>query len=90
MLDTINNTKNLYHNAAILEKDGVFSVIALSATPGGIIVLGRNDPRPDAGISRSRQDGPAKGYDNFERSIKHSQANGWKLVWRGFPYGQPI
>jgi hypothetical protein len=88
MLDMINET-SLEHEAAILTKNGVYSVIALSVAPScGLIVLGRSDIRTDA-IHNSHQKDRETGQTNFENSLKHSVDNGWRIVWRGFPYGKP-
>jgi|CXWL01.1.fsa_nt_gi hypothetical protein len=89
MQDLISKTTGMHHEVAVLEKGGLFSVVALTITTGGIVMLGRNDPRNEPPVSNSVQHCREGGGKNFENSIRHSQDNGWRLVWRGFPYGRP-
>lgn len=75
------------HEVAILEKGGVFGVIALSTCDDGTVILGRLDPRRSTGLTKSQQDDEAAGRERFEYSLRSSQASGWRIVWRGQPYG---
>jgi hypothetical protein len=80
------------HEVAILEKQGRFAVIALSTdNDGRAVQLGRNQPANACGgarIDQSHQESAAMGQRNFENSIRHSLYHGWRLAWRGFPYGK--
>lgn len=88
MLDMPFCTNNVRsHEVVVLEKAGVFSVLAMSSAVNGLVVIGRTDPRSLPPVNQSRQDSIESGRVNFENSVRHSQDNGWRIVWRGHPYG---
>lgn len=76
-----------YHEVAIFEKTGVTSVVALSRSLCGIIVIGRTDPRAEPSITNSPQCCFKEAKARFQNAIQTSVDNGWSLIWRGFPYG---
>jgi hypothetical protein len=77
------------HEVVILEKQNLYAILAFTATTDGSeFVLGRNDPRHEPPCRYSRQDSYEAGKKRLEGSVRHSLANGWRVVWRGFPYGR--
>jgi hypothetical protein len=79
----------LDHRVAVLEKDGRFACIALTecAMPPGAFVLGRSDHN---GLTHSpHNEGRDAALRAFAGSLRTSIENGWRVVWSGFPFGQP-
>lgn len=77
-----------YHEVAIFTKDGVTSVVALSRSSCGRVVIGRTDPRSEPMITHSQQCCFNTAKIRFQNAIETSVDNGWSLAWRGFPYGR--
>lgn len=86
MLDVVNNV-NVHHEVAIFEKAGNFSVLALTHSKVvGVTVIGRVDGRSPR--TQAAQGCLKCGQKGFELAISTSIENGWKIAWRGFPYGR--
>lgn len=77
-----------YHEVAIFTKGELTSVVALSRSTSGIVLIGRNDPRSQPAITNSPQCCFNTAKARFQNAIQTSVDNGWSLVWRGFPYGK--
>lgn len=78
---------SIYHHVVLLQKGAEFGVLALSRASSGVTVLGRSG-RPSCSVV-PQTEGFAAAKRNLDRSVAASVDAGWRVVWRGFPYGRP-
>jgi hypothetical protein len=71
---------------AVLSKNNMFALLCLkTAEQGGAIC--RVDPREDRPAVQVYDD-PEKATDWFQKSLRTSKRNGWKVIYDGLPlYG---